>query len=151
MASATCNFRVSDINSWDEPDAYDVVFCRFVLQHLSQPLHLLRRMWAAVHVGGVLIVEDADFDGWCCHPPNGFDFFVRAYAQVIHRRGGDHALGRKLYQHFLDAEIPGPHVTLVQRVHIEGEGKALAWSTLDATADAILSEVSPQRRPCGAL
>ena len=45
-----------------------------------------------------MIVEDADFDGWCCHPPNaGFDFFVRAYAEVIRRRGGDHATGRKLY------------------------------------------------------
>jgi len=88
-----------------------------------------------------LIVEDADFDGWCCHPPNeGFDFFVRNYAQVIRRRGGDHATGRKLYWYFLEAGIPTPHVDLVQACYISGDGKELAWSTLDATGEAILAE-----------
>jgi 2-polyprenyl-3-methyl-5-hydroxy-6-metoxy-1,4-benzoquinol methylase len=74
-------FRLLDVEDWDEPGSYDVVYCRFLLQHLSQPVGLLRRMWAGVRPGGVLIVEDADFDGWCCHPPNdGFDFFVRTYS-----------------------------------------------------------------------
>ena len=98
-------------------------------------------MWAAVRPGGLLVVEDADFGGWCCHPPNdGFSFFLRAYSQVLHRRGGDPALGRKLYQYFLDAKIREPHLTLVQPARTEGEEKALAWSTLDATADAVLAE-----------
>lgn len=134
-------FRRLDLAGWDEPGGYDAVYCRFVLQHLSQPAALLRRMWAAVRPGGVLIIEDADFDGWCCHPPSeGFDFFLRTYREVIRRRGGDHAAGRKLYGYFLAAGVPSPQVALVQSVWLRGEGKALAWSTLDATADAILSE-----------
>jgi 2-polyprenyl-3-methyl-5-hydroxy-6-metoxy-1,4-benzoquinol methylase len=56
-------FRLLDVGDWDEPGSYDVVYCRFLLQHLSQPVGLLRRMWAGVRPGGVLIVEDADFDG----------------------------------------------------------------------------------------
>ena len=117
------------------------MFCRFLLEHLSQPVDLLRRMWAGVRPGGVLIVEDADFDGWCCHPPNeGFDFFLRSYSQVLQRRGGDHAVGRKLYGCFLAAGIADPQVALVQPVQIDGEGKTLPWSTLEASADAILSE-----------
>jgi ubiquinone/menaquinone biosynthesis C-methylase UbiE len=134
-------FTARNVNSWDEPDGYDVVYSRYLLQHLSEPVDLLRRMWAAVRSGGLVIVEDADFDGWCCHPPNeGFDFFVRAYAEVIRRRGGDHATGRKLYHYFLEAGIPTPHVDLVQSVFVSGEGKELARSTLDATSEAILSE-----------
>ena len=118
-----------------------MVYSRFLLQHLSEPVNLLRRMWAAVRTGGLLIVEDADFDGWCCHPPNkGFDFFVRTYAEVIRRRGGDHACGRKLYSYCLEAGIPAPQVALVQSVFTSGEGKELAWSTLDATGEAILAE-----------
>jgi hypothetical protein len=54
-------------------------------------------------------------------------------------RGGDHAIGRKLHRYFLTAEIPEPRVGLVQPVH-HGEAKTLAWSTLDATADAILAD-----------
>jgi ubiquinone/menaquinone biosynthesis C-methylase UbiE len=134
-------FLARNVTDWDEPGAYDVVYSRFLLQHLSEPVDLLRRMWAAVRPGGLVIVEDADFDGWCCHPPNeGFDFFVRAYAEVIRRRGGDHTTGRKLYHYFLEAGIPTPQVDLVQSVAVSGEGKELAWSTLDATSETILAE-----------
>jgi 2-polyprenyl-3-methyl-5-hydroxy-6-metoxy-1,4-benzoquinol methylase len=64
------------------------VYCRFVLQHLNQPVDLLSRMWSAVRPGGVLVVEDADIDTFCCHPPNeAFDFFLRTYGQVLKRRG----------------------------------------------------------------
>jgi 2-polyprenyl-3-methyl-5-hydroxy-6-metoxy-1,4-benzoquinol methylase len=62
-------FVARNVNRWDEPDGYDVVYSRFLLQHLSEPVDLLRRMWAAVRSGGLMIVEDADFDGWCCHSP----------------------------------------------------------------------------------
>ena len=71
------------------------MYARFLLHHLSQPEALLRRMWAALAGGGVLVVEDADFDRWCCDPPNaGFEFFLDAYRRVLARRGGDHATGR---------------------------------------------------------
>ena len=134
-------FLATNVTDWDEPDTYDVVYSRFLLQHLREPVTLLRRMWSAVRTGGLVIVEDADFDGWCCHPPNeGFDFFVRSYAEVLRRRGGDHASGRKLYSYFLEVGIPTPQMALVQSVLTSGESKELAWATLDATGDAILAE-----------
>ena len=43
-------FRLLDVGDWDEPGGYDV-YCRFLLQHLSQPVGLLRRMWAGVRPG----------------------------------------------------------------------------------------------------
>jgi SAM-dependent methyltransferase len=133
-------FRVGDAREWDEPGSYDLVYSRFLLQHVSEPLTLLRRMWAAVADGGVVIVEDADFDGWCCDPPNeGFEVFQDTYRRVLAGRGGDHAIGRKLHRLFLAAGIPAPQVRLVQPVH-DGEAKLLAWSTLETTADAILAD-----------
>lgn len=133
-------FRTLNVNDWDEPATYDVVFSRFLLQHLSQPVALLRRMWAAVRPGGVIVVEDADHEGWCCHPANdGFAFFARTLCQVIARNGGDPAAGRKLYNYFLNAGIPDAHVSLVTPLHIADEGKVLALSTLEATSAAILA------------
>jgi SAM-dependent methyltransferase len=142
-----------NIRNWDEPSSYDLVYCRFVLQHLSLPIDLLRRMWASVRQGGVLVVEDADFDGFWCDPPNeGLDFFLRTYSQVLGRRGGDHTIGRKLYGYFLTAGIARPEVALAQSVWTEGEEKTLAWSTLEASADAIVSEgVSTKDEVTGAL
>jgi len=81
---ANVEFRAANVNGWREADVYDVVFRRFLLQHLSRPVDLLRRMWASVRPGGAIIVEDADFDGWFCHPPNaGFEFFLETYTKVI--------------------------------------------------------------------
>ena len=134
-------FRALDVNEWDEANAYDVVYCRFLLHHLSRPVDLLRRMWAGVRSGGVLIIEDADFDGWYCHPPNaGLDFFVRTYRAVLERRGGDAAGGRKVYAYLLEAGVPDAHVKVVQPSHTSGDTKALALSTLQATAAAITEE-----------
>jgi ubiquinone/menaquinone biosynthesis C-methylase UbiE len=134
-------FRSLNVSAWDEPAAYDVVYSRFLLHHLSQPVDVLRRMWAAVRPGGVIIVEDADFDGWCWYPDNdGFTFFLRTYREALKRAGGDHSLGRKLYAYFLDAGIPDALVTLINPVHLADEGKALAHSTLEAAAASILAE-----------
>lgn len=134
-------FRALNVHVWDEPAAYDVVYCRFLLHHLSQPVTILRRMWAAVRPGGVIIVEDADFDGWCCYPANdGFEFFLRMYQEVLGRWGGDHALGRKLYTYFLEAGIPNAAINLATPLHIADDGKPLALSTLEAVSKAILTE-----------
>jgi ubiquinone/menaquinone biosynthesis C-methylase UbiE len=134
-------FRPANVNEWNEPDRYDLAYTRFLLQHLSHPVDLLRRMWDAVRVGGVLVAEDADFEGWCCYPPNdGFDFFLRTYGQVLARRGGDHIAGRKLYRYFLEAGIPEPHIDLVQPLRMSGEVKTLSWTTLEASTEAIVSE-----------
>jgi len=131
-------FRAGNVNEWDEPDAYDFVYCRFLLQHLTQPLALLLRMWAAVRAGGIIAVEDADFDGLFCDPANaGFDFYATMYRQVCRRNGGDPAIGRKLYRYFGQAGIPDPQFRLVQGVTAAEEVKVLAVLTLEATADAI--------------
>ena len=133
-------FQVVDVTEWDEPASYDVVYSRFLLQHLTEPVAMLRSMWAAVRPDGILIVEDADFDGWCCYPPcEAFDFFVRSYSQTLDRRGGDHTSGRKLYQRFAEAGIPTPAHAVVQSTRTD-ETKTLAWSTLNATADAIVTD-----------
>jgi SAM-dependent methyltransferase len=65
---ANVEFRAANVNDWDEPSGYDFVYCRFLLQHLSRPAGLLRRMWSAVRPGGPIAVEDTDFDGFFCDP-----------------------------------------------------------------------------------
>ena len=135
------NFKPLNVNEWSDPGAYDIVYCRFLLQHLARPMELLRRMWDAVRPGGTIVVEDADFDGWCCDPPNaGFEFFLRTYSEVIARRGGDHAVGRRLLRYFRAAGIPEPAIHVAQPIYLRGPEKTLALSTLDATTEAILSE-----------
>jgi len=138
---ANVEFRSANVNEWDEPGAFDVVYSRLLLQHLRQPVDLLRRMWAAVRPGGTIAVEDADFDALFCHPPNdGFAFWARAYPETLRRHGGDPTMGRKLFTCFLEAGIPPPELTLTQRVDRVGEAKTLPLLTIEATAESILAD-----------
>jgi SAM-dependent methyltransferase len=44
-----------------ESAAYDLVHCRLVLEHLTEPVVALQKMATAVAPGGWLVVEEADF------------------------------------------------------------------------------------------
>jgi ubiquinone/menaquinone biosynthesis C-methylase UbiE len=135
---ANVEFRAGNVNDWDEPDAYDFVYSRFLLQHLARPADLLRRMWAAVRAGGVIAVEDADFDGLFCDPDNdGFAFYRTMYTEVCRRNGGDPGIGRKLYRYFGQAGIPEPRLRLAQSLAVTEDLKAISVLTLEAIADAI--------------
>jgi ubiquinone/menaquinone biosynthesis C-methylase UbiE len=138
---ANVEFLVGDVLEVADSSAFDVVSCRLLLHHVSRPVELLRRMWAAVAPGGAIAVEDADFDGLFCDPPNdGFEFYRRLYAQVVARRGGDASVGRKLHRYFVAAGIPDPRMSVLQRADVEGEAKRLALWTLEATAEASRAE-----------
>lgn len=138
---ANTAFRAANVNEWNEPSSYDIVYCRFLLQHLSKPIDLLQRMWAAVKPGGAIVVEDADFGGLFCEPANeGFDFYARMYPRVLARYGGDATAARRLYRQFLQAGIPRPNLRLVQSADVDGEAKQLSMSTLEAVAGPIVAE-----------
>lgn len=133
--------EVANVAEWDEPGAYDLVYCRFLLEHLSRPVDVLRPMWAAVAPGGTIAVEATDFDGQFGEPPDeAFERHERLYRAVVERRGGDPTVGRKMFGLFLQAGIPRPEIRLVQAVHSEGEAKTLATLTLEAVADAVVEE-----------
>jgi ubiquinone/menaquinone biosynthesis C-methylase UbiE len=132
-------FRKADVNDWDEPSSYDFVYSRFLLQHLSRPVDLLRRMWRAVRPGGVLAVEDADFDGLFCEPDNdGFRFYKTMYMRALTENGGDPAAGRRLLRHFLNAGIDRAELRMSQTASSTGETKRLSVATLAATAHSIV-------------
>ncbi len=138
---ANVEFRHTNVNDWSDAGAYDLAYARMLLQHLRQPVDLLRRMWSAVRPGGVLAVEDADFTAAFCEPPlPAHDFFLDVYSEALRRRGGDPQIGRKLHRYFVAAGAGAPEVAIVQRVEIEGETTSLAHSTLAASADAIVGE-----------
>ena len=84
-------FRQADVMTWTEPESFDMVYARALLQHVTDPVDMLSRMWAGVRPGGVLIAEDTDFERAFCEPPNdGFDFIHpqlrRAACQARRRR-----------------------------------------------------------------
>jgi len=139
---ANVTFREASIRDWHEPAAYDLVFSRFLLQHLAEPVAVLTQMWEAVRPGGVLIAMDADLAGHFCDPPNeGFRFYVEKYQQALRHNGGDPDMARKLYRCFLAAGLPDPQMRMTQTIDTDpgGDTKLVALSTLEATMESITS------------
>ena len=115
---------IADVYQYRSSESFDLVYCRNLLQHLSRPVEMLRSMWAAVRPGGAIVVEDCDFEGSFCYPPNdGFEFWLTRYQRVLRSYGGDPLSGRKLPARFAAAGIPPPQIGVVQRVDLTGDGK----------------------------
>ena len=128
-----------DVVELEVSHAYDVVYSRFVLEHLLDPLEALRRMWRAVRPGGLLIAEDGDFLADFCEPPHpGFDFWAYAYQETLRRHGGDPLSGRLLHSRFREVGIPDPQLEVVQHVYLSGEGKLMPYLTIARTASKII-------------
>ncbi len=136
------DFRVANVAEWAEPDTYDLVYGRFILSHLADRQAMVRRMSAALRSGGVLVLEDIDFTGAFCYPPNAaFARYCELYCAVIGRRGGDARLGPQLPGLCLDAGLEGVQVRVVQPVHSGvAPEKALMLSTLVNIGDAVIAE-----------
>jgi len=80
-----------------ERGRFDVAHARFLLEHLPEPLHVVRAMVRAVRPGGRVVLEDDDHDVLRLHPePAGFDRLWRAYIALFENLGNDPYVGRRL-------------------------------------------------------
>jgi len=83
--------------SEQEWGAFDVAHARFVLEHVGDPLRVVRGMVRAVRPGGRIVLEDDDHDVLRLHPePPGFRALWEAYMRTYDRLGHDPYIGRRL-------------------------------------------------------
>ena len=80
-----------------ERGSFDVAHARFLLEHVPDPLAVVRAMTLAVRPGGRIVLEDDDHDVLRLWPePPGFAPLWRAYIRSFDRLGNDPAIGRRL-------------------------------------------------------
>jgi SAM-dependent methyltransferase len=88
----------------DEWGTFDVAHARFVLEHVQDPLAVVRQMVRAVRPGGRVVLQDDDHDVLRCWPePPGFSPLWRAYQRTYDRLGCDPYVGRRLASLLHDA------------------------------------------------
>ncbi|WP_263365353.1 class I SAM-dependent methyltransferase [Edaphobacter bradus] len=134
-------FRLSDILA-DEPEhGFDLVHARFLLTHLPDPAKALMRMRQALRPGGVVVIEDVDFNGYFCYP----DFeahrrYVELYIRTVQRRGGDPCIGPRLPSLLENAGFEEIGMNVVQPAGTEGEVKLISPITMENIVDAVIAE-----------
>ncbi|MGH7058210.1 MAG: methyltransferase domain-containing protein, partial [Acetobacteraceae bacterium] len=120
-------------------DGYDLVYARLLLSHLGDPAAALARLATALRPGGVLALEDVDFQGHFCHPASpAFERYLAWYEAAAIMRGADPRIGRRLRDMLLDAGLQDVKLRVVLPTFYEGEGKRMAVLTLRGIRDAVL-------------
>ncbi|HJW95348.1 MAG TPA: methyltransferase domain-containing protein [Thermoanaerobaculia bacterium] len=93
-------FRQGDVLGAElEWGTYDLAHTRFVLEHVPDPLRVVKTMVRAVRPGGRVILADDDHDVLRMWPESpGFAELWRAYMRTYDRIGNDPFIGRRLVQ-----------------------------------------------------
>jgi SAM-dependent methyltransferase len=142
MAAGLTNvvFRCGDVTDLDE-SGYDIVFARYLLSHVADPVLVVERMVRALKPGGTAIVEDTDFSGCLCRPPStAYDRYVALYRETVCRRGGNADLGPRLPTLLAEAGLQQIGTSVFQACGLDGEVKLIPPLTLERIADAVVAE-----------
>lgn len=114
-------------------ESFDLVYCRYLLLHLSEPDRALREMYDILKPGGILVCEDGDLTSAGSEPPSSLNAFADLWGRLGPTKGVDYTLARRLVQMALTANFSDPNITFNQPVAIRGENKRfLEWSVAEA-------------------
>jgi ubiquinone/menaquinone biosynthesis C-methylase UbiE len=83
----------------DEWATFDIAHARFLLEHVKNPLEIVKAMVRAVRPGGRIVLEDDDHDVLRLWPePPGLAAVWKGYMRSYDRAGNDPLVGRRLVQ-----------------------------------------------------
>jgi len=95
------DFRIGDVLAPplapEEWGSFDLAHARFVIEHVADPLAVVRQMVKSVRPGGRVVLMDDDHDTLRLWPePPGFAPLWDAYIRTIHLNRNDPFIGRRL-------------------------------------------------------
>ena len=106
-------------------ESFDLVYCRFLLIHLTDPDGALREMYQLLKPNGVIAVEDGDLTSAGSEPSSRLEDFSTLFGRLGPKWGLDYTLGRRLFQMVLGANFSEAEITFNQPVFAKGEKKRL--------------------------
>ena len=147
-------FRVFDIRTANDDigSIFDIVYARFLLTHLDDPPQAVAAFYRYLRHGGLVILEDIDFNGHFTYPESeAFQRYRELYCKVVRRRGGDPNIGPRLPILLTDGGFEKIEMTVVQPIGTHGEVKHLIPITLENIADTVLQDGLASRQEIDAL
>jgi ubiquinone/menaquinone biosynthesis C-methylase UbiE len=118
-----------DAHQLDFPDSsFDLVYARYVLEHVSNPQKVLTEMRRVTRPGGRVAACENDITLIRLDPPcPTFQNVLDAFQSLQANLGGDSLIGRRLYRLFRRAGFSQIQLSLQPEVHWHGSPGFSGW------------------------
>jgi SAM-dependent methyltransferase len=139
VEASNISFVVASAVSTGLPsESFDLVYCRFLLIHLSEPERALAEMHRILKPNGILVCEDGDLTSAGSQPPSVLNAFADLFGRLGPVKGVDYTLGKHLFQMFIRAGFNKPEISFNQPVIARGENKRLLEMSVAEAGEAFV-------------
>ena len=107
---------------------FDVVYGRYILEHLANPGQALREAHRVWKTGGKLFIQENNIAILTCYPE--LDTFTRVWNQFARLQkicDGDALIGKKLFSHFKGADFQHIKLSIQPEIHHAGSPNFHPW------------------------
>ena len=111
------------------PDKYfDVVYCRYLLEHVTDPLEVMREALRVLAVGGSVFVQENNTLAITFHPScPAFIRVWRRFADYQRHLGGDALIGKRLFSLLKESGFEDIKLSIDPEVHYFGIDSFHPW------------------------
>lgn len=129
-----------------EDQTFEVVYGRYVLEHLQDPQTALKEVYRVLKPGGKAFFQENTISTMRIHPRCvTFDTVWERFIQLQEQLGGDAEIGVKLYQYMKRAGFAAPIPSFAEELHYPEKGTHQLW------IDNIIGNVESGREKLVAL
>ena len=127
--AARVTYMQGDAHHLDFPDgSFDLVYARYVLEHVAAPEKVLSEMRRVTRLGGRVAACENDISLVRLDPPcPAFEEVLVAFQCYQKELGGDSRIGRRLYRLFRQAGFAQIKLSVQPEVHWHGAAGFVGW------------------------